>query len=358
MLSLGMCGCSPQVTPVENFRQEAGEPLLEDINIYATFKNEKKAAQAVLDLSRVDINKPGIYEAKITLKNQEYPFKIEVVDTTAPAAVLIEEEMTVEVGTQLMAKDLLKEVQDCSEVTVAFVSAEEQLEETVSLETEGEQELVIRLTDACGNQTDLTQKVKVIVPDITAPVIQGAKDLTVYEGTTLDYLKGVTAEDETDGDLTAQITVDSTKVNVKKSGSYQVTYRCSDAAGNEAVENVTVTVKKKAVQQASNAQGTASGTKQSDSNGSVSSSGENRQQPSSSTPSNSTPSGQENAGQGKEPSSGQPAAPSQETEEEEDRRLAEEHRQWLSQFESDEEYNRWYDDTFSNVDWDNAEYVP
>lgn len=349
MLSLGMCGCSPQVTPVESFRQEAGEPLLEDINIYATFKNEKKAAQASLDLSRVDINQTGIYEAKITLKDQEYPFKIEVVDTTAPTAVLLEEEMTVELGTQLTAKELLKEIKDCSEVTAAFVTAEGELEERVTLETEGEQELVIRLTDAGGNQTDLTQKVKVIVPDTTAPVIQGTKNLSVYEGNTPDYLKGITAEDETDGDLTAQIQVDSSTVDVKKSGSYQVTYRCSDAAGNETEETVTVTVKKKAAASASSASTaeagqTASQPQQSDKQQSGS------QQAASQQAASQQNTQQSNPQQSGTQSSGQAAAPSQETEEEIPDHI--DVSGWVNM--TPEEYDDWV----ANTNWDDAIYIP
>lgn len=83
-------------------------------------------------------------------------------------------------------------------------------------------------------------------PDETAPVIKGAKNLTVTIGTTPDYLNGVTAEDETDGDVTKEIMVDSSKADVKKTGTYEVTYQVKDQAGNEAVKEIRVTVKKAA----------------------------------------------------------------------------------------------------------------
>ena len=55
--------------------------LPEDVKQYATFKKPEKSAEATIDLSNVVADKVGTYEASITLKNQEYPFTVEVVDT-------------------------------------------------------------------------------------------------------------------------------------------------------------------------------------------------------------------------------------------------------------------------------------
>ncbi|MEI3405764.1 MAG: immunoglobulin-like domain-containing protein [Christensenellales bacterium] len=61
------------------------------------------------------------------------------------------------------------------------------------------------------------------IPDTTAPVISGAKH-TVYIGGSVDYLKGVTVTDDTDGDITDKIAVNSDAVNTAKAGTYSVTY--------------------------------------------------------------------------------------------------------------------------------------
>jgi len=54
------------------------------------------------------------------------------------------------------------------------------------------------------------------------------------------YKKGVSVTDNKDSDLTFQ--VDSTKVNLNKSGSYTVTYSAKDSSGNKAVKTATITV--------------------------------------------------------------------------------------------------------------------
>lgn len=247
LIAVAMLIISPKLTmKVQTYPLEAGEKLPEDVTVYAEFSKESYAAEATLDASKVDVAKVGSYEASINLKGKSYPFTVEVADTTAPEGTLKEDVLTVSQGSELKAADLVEKVNDASKVEISFAGEGEAKEETFLCKETGDFEVTVRLTDASGNVTDLVQKLHVIIPDETAPVISGAKDITVNVGTTPDYLKGVTAEDETDGDVTAKIVVDSSKVDVKKAGSYKVTYTCKDEAGNEAVKEITVTVKKKA----------------------------------------------------------------------------------------------------------------
>ena len=83
------------------------------------------------------------------------------------------------------------------------------------------------------------------VKDTTPPVIEGAKDIAVYVGDTVSYRKGVTATDETDGDL--PLTIDSSAVDLSAAGTYQVFYSATDTSGNEARVSISVTVGKKPV---------------------------------------------------------------------------------------------------------------
>ncbi len=254
---------SPKLTmKVQTYPLEAGEQLPEDVTVYAEFSKESYAAEASLDASKVDAGKIGSYEASINLKGKSYPFTVEVADTTAPEGTLKEDVLTVSQGTELKAADLVERVIDASNVEISFAGKDETLDETFLCEETGDTKLTVRLTDASGNVTDLVQKLHVSIPDETAPVISGAKDITVNVGTAPDYLKGVTAEDETDGDVTAKIVVDNRKVDVKKAGSYKVTYICKDEAGNEAAKEITVTVKKKAAANTASNTGNQSNTQQ------------------------------------------------------------------------------------------------
>ncbi|KAB7786786.1 immunoglobulin-like domain-containing protein [Bifidobacterium cebidarum] len=77
-----------------------------------------------------------------------------------------------------------------------------------------------------------------------APQIKGADDVTINEGDAFDAKTGVTASDAEDGDLTDKIQVEGA-VDVKKAGSYELTYTVTDSAGAKATVKRTVTVKTK-----------------------------------------------------------------------------------------------------------------
>ena len=275
VMSLTACTKKPELT-AESFNLELGNPVSTNVADYLTFADPKQEADTTLDVSSVDSNTEGDYEATATYKNKTYTFQIHVEDTTPPAATLKNEVAEVPVGTEVNAADFLENIEDAQAVSVQFVNGEE-LTDTYTFETEGETSATIRLTDASGNSFDLAQNVSAYIPDTTAPVISGAKNHTVYIGGSVDYLKGVTVTDDTDGDITDKIAVNSDAVNTAKAGTYSVTYTVSDNAGNEATETVKITVKKKeavqpAAAQAAPQQTESSSSSESHSSGSSSSS--------------------------------------------------------------------------------------
>lgn len=80
------------------------------------------------------------------------------------------------------------------------------------------------------------------ISDTTAPVISGAEDIFVGLNSTFDASTGVTAVDDTDGDVTANMTIDDTALDLTTVGEYTVTYTVSDILGNTRVINRTVYV--------------------------------------------------------------------------------------------------------------------
>lgn len=77
--------------------------------------------------------------------------------------------------------------------------------------------------------------------DTTPPVINGADDTSITVGTSFDPKAGVTATDDTDGDITPKIQITGTVDNTTP-GSYELTYTVSDTAGNKAEAKRTITV--------------------------------------------------------------------------------------------------------------------
>ena len=76
--------------------------------------------------------------------------------------------------------------------------------------------------------------------DTTAPTIMGVNKLSVFVGSTVAYRSGILVTDDTDPNPT--LTVDSQWVNLSAPGTYQLVYRATDSAGNEASVQTTVTV--------------------------------------------------------------------------------------------------------------------
>lgn len=77
--------------------------------------------------------------------------------------------------------------------------------------------------------------------DTTKPVISGAEDKSITVGDQFDPKTGVSANDDTDGDITANITITGS-VDASKPGAYELTYTVQDAAGNQTEAKRTITV--------------------------------------------------------------------------------------------------------------------
>ena len=61
-----------------------GEELSDNVADYLENSDKKVLSSAELDLSAVDESKVGSYSAKISYNNKDYPFTVNVIDTTAP----------------------------------------------------------------------------------------------------------------------------------------------------------------------------------------------------------------------------------------------------------------------------------
>ena len=91
--------------------------------------------------------------------------------------------------------------------------------------TPGQYSVVLKGTDKSGNES--TKAITVTVTDKIAPVLGGLPEaitLTDKDINAPDYLAGITATDEIDGDLASAVTVDDSSVQYGKAGAYSVLY--------------------------------------------------------------------------------------------------------------------------------------
>lgn len=161
-------------------------------------------------------------------------------DFSAPKLVLVDG-YEAPYGTEISVYDLVESVRDKSKVKLTLSGNGEVVSDNraIIFSTAGIHSVEIIAEDIHGNQRRETLQLMVV--DDTPPSIQ-AKPVTVSKGETPDYTASVIAVDDVDGDLSASVIVDDSKVDLNTAGTYQVTYKVVDQSGNEAVCTGQVTV--------------------------------------------------------------------------------------------------------------------
>lgn len=207
---------------------EAGAPIT-DIKEFLNTTDYNLSYET--DISKLNLNKPGVYDIKIKADNNIVTCQLEVIDTTPPAAETVDQEIWE--GDTIEAKAFVKNIVDVSPVTVSFKNFPD-------TKRPGTYNIGILLKDTSGNIRSLTAGL-VVKEDTDPPVITGAVDKTVYIGDKVSYKTNVTVTDNKDKDIT--LAVDSSSVNLREAGAYPVTYSAADSSGNKTEKTITVTVR-------------------------------------------------------------------------------------------------------------------
>lgn len=192
-----------------------------------------QGAEYAEDISGMNAAVPGSYALKLSKGIFKYNATLIVRDTVAPTATV--KDATVMIPGTMKPEDMVSDIVDATDVTVAFESQPD-------MATPGEQPVVLVLTDLGGNTTRLDAKITV-VKDTQAPTILGVQDIIAYAGGTVAYRSGITVSDDYDENVT--LTLDSSGVDLSTVGTYKVIYSATDASGNTATKEATVTVMEK-----------------------------------------------------------------------------------------------------------------
>lgn len=218
----------PTLCVKEDITIEAGSPLPE-VSDFLRWKNKK--ADLVSGLSEdTDLHTIADYEVVIEAYGRKVTSVLHVEDTTAP--VVTTKDVTIYAGKDISAEDFIEEIEDATATTVMF-------EKEPDNETDGVHEVALVIEDEGGNVTKKTASLEVTV-DTEPPVISGVADLSVPVGGSISYKKGITVTDNIDEEV--ELVVDASGVDVAKAGDYEVLYKATDMAGNEASALATVHV--------------------------------------------------------------------------------------------------------------------
>ncbi|WOD45088.1 immunoglobulin-like domain-containing protein [Hwangdonia lutea] len=157
-----------------------------------------------------------------------------LVDTTAPVITLIgASTIDLNVGDVYTEQGATASDNKDGDITASIIIGGD----VVDTNTAGTYVVTYNVSDTAGNAaTEVTRTVNVI-PDTTAPVItlNGASSIDLNVGDV--YIEqGATANDNKDGDITANIIIGGDVVDTNTVGTYVVTYNVSDTAGNAATQ--------------------------------------------------------------------------------------------------------------------------
>ena len=276
-----MTGCGSTKLTKSSITIELGnEDAIKISDFMDLDKNELKSAK--LNTNDVNFFKEGNYKATISYKDKDYDIKVKVKDTVAPK-ITVSDNIVVQTNNPLHMSDIITNVTELSgNIDASFkdkpksestdntesVSATENTESTesgsasviavggcnlehndeITYTKSGDYDNTITVTDDAGNSTDIDIKISVI----DAPSINGISDKTVTVGDTIDYLSGITAVDGKGTDITGNIEVDSSKVDINTPGTYQITYKVTDSYGFSTGANCNITVNEKKEEVADN----------------------------------------------------------------------------------------------------------
>lgn len=191
-----------------------------------------------LDLSGVDEGHTGTYEAVVYHGRTQYIYELTIQDTVPPEIVWRQDQIYLPAGKTCGVEAVIAGVEDVDPGAKAYFRQADGLTEEICYDVTGQYELEIVARDSAGNETQ--GQVTVIVD--TPPVFAGIHNFYCVPGSEPDYLEAVTASDDLDGDLTKDIAVDDSAVNLEEAGEYTLRYLAEDSYGLETVENATVLV--------------------------------------------------------------------------------------------------------------------
>lgn len=216
---------------------EYGDRVSRDIEDYIT-GTDWSVHLADLDLSGVDEEHVGTYQALVRHGRSEFVYTIVVQDTVPPEILLREGRVYVAAGADCSVEDVIQGIYDVDSLAQAFFVQDGGTLSQIRFENPGEYEVEILARDGSGNET--RERISVVAD--TPPVITGTRDYYLVLGHVPDYTDGIEAWDDVDGSLTSRIQVDDSEVDLEKEGAYQLRYAVTDQYGLETVEKVRVLV--------------------------------------------------------------------------------------------------------------------
>ena len=209
---------------------ELGDKL-EKKDILLNYKEDKDSIKQS-DIDKINKEEVGEYEIVSEIDGAKETVKIIIKDTKAPDLKL--KKVTIYDDEKIDGKeDFISSVEDASE------DVKTTLKTKIDYSKIGTQDIVIEAEDKYGNKVKKTTTLT-IRKDTDGPVFYGVSSMSVTKNSSVNFKSGVRAVDARDG--SCSFTVDTSKVNLSKAGTYYAKYTAKDKKENTTTVNRKVTV--------------------------------------------------------------------------------------------------------------------
>lgn len=187
-----------------------------------------------LDLDEVNADLPQTVRFNINMYGRNFPCRLIIQDTVPPVGEAVPQKLFAceEIPDVLTC---LTGIEDVTDVSAEWISIPD-------ISQGGNFQISALLTDACGNQTEVSVPFEV-TRDINPPEITGALDIDAYLGDSVSYRQNVAVTD--DHDESPVLEIDTSAVDLTEPGKYDVIYRARDFSGNESSVTVSLVISKK-----------------------------------------------------------------------------------------------------------------
>ena len=214
-----------------------------DAGATATDNSDGDLTSSIVTVSTVNTAIVGVYSVRYNVADTsgneatQVTRTVHVEDTTIPVITLVgDATVTIEVGTDYTDLGAIATDNVDGDITGNITTVN-----PVDTSVVGSYTVTYNVSDTAGNAATQITRTVTITADTTIPVITlvGTNPQSIELGTAYSEL-GAIATDNIDGNITENIVIDATAVNVNAPGDYTVTYNVSDSTGNIAEEKTRI----------------------------------------------------------------------------------------------------------------------
>lgn len=210
----------PHYCVISDVTIEAGESC-PPVESFLKWKNEKAYIVSGIN-ENMRFEHVQDYEVVIHLYHQNVTTTLHVRDTVPPR--IQTQDKTIVLGEAFEIEDFVQSITDVTECEVLSQGKPD-------VQSGGTYLVMLSVRDEGGNITEAEARLEVL-QDVTPPVIEGVREITITVGESVSYKRDVTVTDDYDDNV--RLEVDNSQVDIDTPGDYPVIYRATDQAGNTA----------------------------------------------------------------------------------------------------------------------------